>query len=86
MIKVVNFFGHYSLEVFYEGEVEDGQPHGKGKLTYEKSKEFLLAEGEVQIADIDGNILKTGRATYDKINEIITTHNYTELILTFEIL
>jgi hypothetical protein len=38
-LEKINFFGHYSLEAFYEGEVVDGQPHGKGKLTYEKSKE-----------------------------------------------
>jgi len=28
------------------------------KITYEKLKEFLLAEGNVKITDIDGNILK----------------------------
>ena len=47
------------------------------KITYEKSKEFLLAEGEVKIVDKDGNILKTDKATYDKINEKIVTYNNT---------
>ncbi len=38
-LNKVSFFGRKNLEAFYEGEVVDGQPHGKGKLTYEKFKE-----------------------------------------------
>ncbi len=38
-LNKVSFFGRENLEAFYEGEVVDGQPHGKGKLTYEKIKE-----------------------------------------------
>ena len=37
-LNKVSFFGRKNLEAFYEGEVVDGQPHGKGKLTYEKFK------------------------------------------------
>jgi hypothetical protein len=38
-LNKVSFFGRENLEAFYEGEVVDGQPHGKGKLTWEKFKE-----------------------------------------------
>ena len=46
-----------------------------------KKKEFLLAEGNVVILDMEGNILKADKATYDKINEKIITYNKTELVL-----
>ena len=46
-----------------------------------KSRKFLLVEGKVKIADTYGNILETDKASYDKANEIIITHNNTKLIL-----
>ena len=68
-----------------KGSVEAVDSEGKiiraDKITYEKSKEFLKAVGNVKISDIEGNILLTDRASYDKINELIITHEYTELIL-----
>ena len=56
----------------------EGKQVNADKITYEKSKEFLLAEGNVVILDMEGNILKADKATYDKINEKIigiNTHN-----------
>ena len=37
----------------------DGKIIYADKITYEKSKEFLLAERKVKITDNEGNILKT---------------------------
>ena len=44
-------------------------------------KRFLIAEGNVTVDDISGNILKTNKATYDKIKELIITFDDTDLIL-----
>ena len=41
----------------------------------------MLIEGAVEILDIDGNILKTDKATYDKKNEVVNTYEHSELIL-----
>ena len=71
--------------VIGEGSVTVTDSEGKiiktDKVTYEKSKEFLLVEGSVKVIDIDGSILKSDRATYDKKKEIITTYENSELIL-----
>ena len=40
------------------------------KVTYTKSKEFILAEGSVKVFDTEGNLLITEKASYDKIKEI----------------
>ena len=40
-----------------------------------------MAEGKVKIIDNEGNILKTEKATYNKIKEKILTYNNTEVTL-----
>jgi LPS-assembly protein len=40
-----------------------------------------MADGNVKITDKEGNLLLSKRATFDKVNELITTYDETELIL-----
>ena len=52
---------------FGKGSVQAVDTEGKiinaDKITYEKSREFLLIEGNVRIADVEGNILKSEQKT-----------------------
>ena len=42
----------------------EGKLINADKITYNKSREFLMAEGNVEITDIEGNILKADKITY----------------------
>ena len=79
-LEKVDFFGHYSPEAFYEGEVMDGQPHGKGKLTYEKSKEHkyqIFFEGTFKEGrPINGKLQEWDGSIYEGEFEELSEHGH----------
>ena len=68
--QFIKAFKQAFKDVEYKATSKDGKVIKSEKVIYKKESEFLTAEGNVEFFDTLGNVLKTNKVTYDKINEI----------------
>ena len=70
--------GNKEAEVKIDGELEIYAD----KLTYDRKKKMIIAEGNVEALDIINNIrVQSNKISYDKIKNIIVSSNETNFLI-----